>query len=243
MEMRQVHHVLASPGNDCRCRWTYMQGNFLHSWAIYSSRLNHPCFNTIAAQNSSSLYFHPVNQTLNTQTATKNNNNMVLRRRAQRRTSSHDDNERLLPAIELQAYPLDPSSPPTYNPPKTNPSSRNGYPDGPSPRNPLHRVATRLNLSGYIDALTSRPRRHSPSPRTIIRRSEEEPVQTISLEIVFSKGNRKHARSGGAPESEKTGLRSAMTWYFWAPPSSAKPKDCPTLRFLRTRLAPPGLWL
>ena len=179
------------------------------------------------------------NSTRHPQTATKE---MVLRRRAQRKSSSQDDKERLLPAIELQEYPVDASSPPTYKPPKTDPLFLNGYPDEPSPRNPLRRVATCLNLSSCIDALISRPQRHFPSPRITIRRSEEEPEQ-VSCEKLSGKGKSKLARSGGS--NTETGLRSAMTWYFWAPPmtETAKVKDCPTLEFLRMRLAPPGLWL
>ena len=203
---------------------------------------------------------------------------MVLRRRIRRRsqrrsqpkTPSHgtkDDTERLLPALELQEYPINANrnaSMPTYTPPTHSlptyspmPKYNSPEPDVPSPdgdvltfpdlilpRKRLSRVTSSLKLSGWVGALTHRPRLHFPGKQIVLRHGEElDHISSSSSETLFGKGKetKRHSSRDDVKSGSDTGLRSAVHWYFCSPTDTVK--NCPTLEFLRLRLAPPNVWL
>lgn len=180
----------------------------------------------------------------------------LRRRRTQRRYSSlpqTDDTERLLPAIELQDYRIDAiidASQPTDNFSEVDTSPfEEDLESGPyeaSPRKRLRRVTTSLKIRRRVSALIRRPQQHFRSHKVIVRDSQEldghDRIEN-SFETQSVKDKRKrHSWKDFKPWSEsEDGLRSTISWYFWSPSDTVK--DCPTLEFVRIRLAPPNVWL
>ena len=175
------------------------------------------------------------------------------RRRAQRKTSYNDpanDNERLLPATELQGYPVGAvtdASPSMYNSSEFHTSSieEEGQFDSHEilPRKPLRRVATPLKLRRCMDAIKRCAKKHLGGQLVIVRVWEER-VQTQSFPKTspgeWERKGHSRGESKLKSDSDKS-LRSTIKWYFWSPSDTVK--NCPTLEFVRTRLAPPNVWL
>ncbi len=180
---------------------------------------------------------------------------MFSRLRAQPKSSSHrqmDDEERLLSTIELQDYPIDPTtnaSPRIYHTSESDTSalreSLQIYPHETSTRNRLHRVATSLKLSRCRDGLIGRLQSHSRNKWVVLPHSEElesgDQVNTDSKTLLGKgHGKSRSRRAKLVPDSDRS-LRSTVDWYFWSPTNTAK--NCPTLEFLLLHLAPSHIWL
>lgn len=163
-------------------------------------------------------------------------------------TRRTDEEERLLPAIELQEYPIDDAitnaSRPVYNPSKLKPtfqicSHRTLSFDR------LRRILNIEKIGSSVNDRQCRPRRKVGSQRVILHDSEEpeccDREETFS-ETLFEKVQRK----GGSWRAKchlrtESRLRSTTRWYFLSPADTVK--NCPTLEFLRIHLAPPSVWL
>ncbi len=180
---------------------------------------------------------------------------MFSRLRAQPESSSHrqmDDEERLLSAIELQDYPIDPitnASSHIYHTSEfdtsalSQPLQISAYET--SIRNRLQRVATSLKLGRYRDGLLRRLQSHSRNQWVVLPNSEElefgAQVKTDSKTLLGKwHGKFRSRRAKLVPESDRS-LRSTVDWYFWSPTNTAK--NCPTLEFLLLHLAPSHIWL
>ena len=173
---------------------------------------------------------------------------MPLRRRARCKASPHDptdDNARLLPAIELQDYRSD-ASPSIYDFSELDASSLEGVDinsyESP-PRKQLQRVATLLRLGRCVDALKRCAKQHLGG-QLVIERVWEGRVQVESSPETSSGEWEKKGHSWGDSKLKSDSddnLRSTIKWYLWSPSDTMK--NCPTLEFVRPRLAPPNVWL
>lgn len=180
---------------------------------------------------------------------------MYLRRRTQARPSSHqqiDDDERLLPAIELSEYSTDAfrnASPRICKASESDALSPkkelHACPHRSLPRKPLRRIGKSLKLDSCLDALKCRLQQRSRTQWLPLDHSEElEFCHRASTSL--DKRSRKGERTGRSCKATSVigpdgSLRSSLSWYFCSPADTVK--NCPTLEFLRTRLAPPNLWL
>ena len=179
---------------------------------------------------------------------------MPLRHKIQRKSSANDpidDNERLLPAIELQSYQIDAiahASLSRYSSSEVDTLPLEEEPQfvpQPLPSKQLRRIAASLKLHRCVDALKHLPRQHSRSQRAVVQASEEPECRDrdqCSSETLGGKEKRKRCswKDVTSCAGSKVGQQSAINWYFW---SSDTVKNCPTLEFVRTRLAPPNMWL
>ena len=170
---------------------------------------------------------------------------MPLRRRARRKISSHDlidDNERLLPAIELQDHP-----PSIRNFSKLDDSSleegdKISSHESP-PRKRLRHLATLLKLSGCMDVLKRCAKKHSGNQRVIVQVWDERVrnhscPETSPGECERKCGSWRHCK---IKLDSHDGLRSTIKWYFWSPSDTVKNRS--TLEYVRTFLTAPGVWL
>lgn len=181
---------------------------------------------------------------------------MPLRRRAHRRTSYNDptdDNERLLSSIELQDYKYDAvtdASLGIYSSSQFHTSfleekTQFNYHEI-LPRKPLRRVAVSLKLRRCLDALKRCAKVHLGGQLVIVE-VDHEPENCGQIHSSPRMSSREWKRKGyscGGPKLKSDsddGLRSTIKWYFWSPSNTVK--NCPTLEFVRTRLAPPVVWL
>ena len=170
---------------------------------------------------------------------------MLLRHRVQLKTSAYqriDENERLLSAIELEDYfPVEAITP--FG--ELDASYLNGEYQS-CPREALLRKRVR-RVGKYVHALIRRPQQHLRSQWTIVQEREELECSDgvkASFEMLSgrtAKGSCHPSRAKSCPGSDATGLRAAVHWYFWSPAETVK--NCPTMEFLRIRLAPPSVWL
>ena len=179
---------------------------------------------------------------------------MLFRLKAQPpKLSSHQrtDDERLLPAIELQDYPIDADSNASRSFRHTLESEASNLkaelrlcPQETLSRNRLRRIAASLKLGSCLDIL---PRLQPQSRDQWIPLLEDEEVNfcgrvTPSHETLLRKEQRKGHVWRAKPGSESdTSWRSAAEWYFCSPTETVK--NCPTLEFLQIHLAPPSVWL
>ena len=161
------------------------------------------------------------------------------------------DDERLLPYIELQSYPINTNS-------SASPESSSSYPvlkgglqinpqSNPS-RNRLRRLADSLKLGSYLDNISRRLQPHSSRDQWHILQGYEQldycDRVTSSPEAPLRKGQRRSRfwKTKTDSEADSSSWRSAVDWYFCSPTETVV-KNCPTLEFLHVRLAPPGVWL
>ena len=172
---------------------------------------------------------------------------MPLRRRARRETPPHDlidDNERLLSAIKLQEYQND-ASPSIHSFSKFDASSLEEEGDEirsheSLPRKRLRRIA---RLGQCMDALKRCAKKHSGSQRVIVQVSDERLRSHSCPETSPGECERKCGswKNRKIKVDSGDGLRTTIKWYFWSP--SVTVKNCPTLEFFRTCLAPYNFWL
>ena len=181
---------------------------------------------------------------------------MPLRRRAQRKTSyndPNDDKKRLLPATELQDNQVDAvidASPSIYNSSHFHTSSiEEKYPFDAHedlPRKPLRRVAISLKLRRCRDNLKRYAKEHLGGQLVIVKVYHElEDFEQVESSLKTSSGDWERkgysCRISKLKSDSDDGLRSTIKWYFWSPSDTVK--NCPTLEFVRTHLAPPIVWL
>ena len=174
---------------------------------------------------------------------------MPLRRRAQLKTSSHDptdENVRLLPATEFQDYRVD-ASPSIHNfseldtaflEEEDNISSHESL-----PRKQLRRVAISLKLRRCMNALKRCAKEHLGGQMVIVQVWEGRVQIQSSPETSSGEWERKGHSCGDSKlkSDSDDGLRSTINWFFKSPSDTVK--NCPTMDFVRTRLAPPNVWL
>ena len=179
---------------------------------------------------------------------------MPLRRRAHREILPNDptdDNARLLAAVKLQDCQFDAitdASPLIY---KTQTSSVEEEVQSKShqvsPRKPLRRIAASLKLRRCMDALKRYVKEHFKGQLIIVHVHHEleyfEQSPKSSPETPSGEWERKGYSCGVSKlkADSDDGLRSTIKWYFWSPSETVR--NCPTLEFVCTHLAPPIVWL
>ena len=115
-----------------------------------------------------------------------------------------------------------------------------------SPRKPLRRVAIPLKLRRCMDALKRCAKEHLGG-QVVIVEVEHELEPFIQIQNPSKTSPEEWKREGypcgnsNLKSDSDDGLRSTIKWYFWSPSDTVK--NCPTLEFVRTRLAPPVVWL
>ena len=181
---------------------------------------------------------------------------MPLRRRAHRKSSYNDptdDNERLLPSIELQDYKFDADTDASlsiYSSSEFYTSAVEEESQFTSHeillRKPLRRVAISLKFRRYINALKRRAKEHLGGQVVVVEVDHElEPFVQIQNPPKTSpeewKRNGYSCGDSKLKSESHDGLRSTIKWYFSSPSETVK--NCPTLEFVRTRLAPPVVWV
>ena len=171
---------------------------------------------------------------------------MFFRPRAQLQFSPRQhrrEDERLLPYIELQDYPISANSDAS---PESETSVLKGdlqtIPQEHSPRNRLQKLAHSLKLSSYVEILPRRLQLHSPRDQWIVLQECEQLDCCDRVATSPEKGHRRGRFWKAKFDCEaETSWRSAVDWYFCSPAETVK--NCPTLEFLHVRLAPPSVWL
>ena len=179
---------------------------------------------------------------------------MFFRPRAQLNFSSRQrtDDERLLPAIELQDFPIDANSDASrsiYHTLESETSVLHGElqicHNETVSRSRLRRIAASLKLASCVDTLSHRLQPHSRGRWTVLGEGEESNCcdrVTTSPKTLLRTGQKKGHFWRANPGSESdTSWWSAVDWYFWSPTETVK--NCPTLEFLQIHLAPPNVWL